>query len=114
MSIAQQQAQMHDAISKLFAGSASGSGEEEMLRVVSKYSKQLSARQIRVLVYLKLWALQTTIEKDSLMINQFLEYYLDLKDYNNSGGYMQQALEAVSLYRYINESAFKVDIQKGK
>lgn len=96
----------------LFANSTSGTGEEELLRIASKYSMQISAKQIRALLYLELWASKTKSESDKKAIHNFINRWLELKEYNNSAGFVMKALDFISLRRFLNENSLKVNIEK--
>lgn len=104
---------LEDSFQSLFKTSVSGTGEEELLRIASKFSVQLSMAQIRALVYLR-W-----ISKHSKMpqerkeqIATFIEDYLQYKQYSGSAMFVMRALDSISLRKFIGENAFKIDIQK--
>lgn len=127
-----------DAMSNLFKSSVSGSGEEELLRIASQYSLQISAKQIHRLIYMYWRALrydymaeqcllkaQTDLENVIQLSDEAEEYrqqarelkyicakWLELKQNNNSAMFVMKALDFISLRRFLNESSFKVDIQK--
>lgn len=103
------------AFQSLFKNSASGSGEEELLRVASDYALQLTAEQIKILLYVEGVALgvQTTSPWRYARLMGFIHRYLDLKKHNQSDLFIMASLREISLRRYLNESSFKVNIDKG-
>lgn len=98
----------------LFASSQSGSGEEELLRIAAKFSRQISAAQIKVICFLKATALEYSekFPNESRVIEEFVERWLELKQFNHSDAYVMRALDSISLRRFINENSFKVNIDK--
>jgi hypothetical protein len=105
---------IEDAFQDLFKTSASGSGEEELLRVASKYSLQIRAKQIRCLLFLEDRAatLQSKDASAAQRLRRFVSRWLELKEFNQSDVFVMKALEYVSLRKFLNENSFKVDIQK--
>jgi len=103
---------LEQAFNDLFKGGTTSTGEEELLRVASKYSMQMTAQQIKALLYLQHWADQTKIETDKKIINNFIAKWLELKEYNNSAGFIMRVIDFISLRRFLTEQSFKVDIQK--
>jgi len=102
---------LEDAFGGLFGTSTSGTGEEELLRIASTYSRQFSAKQIKVLLYLE-WHHTRYPEPMKKRIRAFIDEYLRLKQYNNSDGFVMKALEHISLRRFLNENSMKVNIEK--
>jgi len=102
---------LEDAFQDLFKTSASGSGEEELLRIASKHAMQLSAAQIKVLLYLE-WQAPIYPEPYRSQITTFIHRYIDLKQNNNSDIFVMKALEHISLRKFINENSMKVNIEK--
>jgi len=102
---------MEDAFGKLFSTSSSGTGEEELLRIASTYSRQFSSKQIKVLLYLE-WSIPIYPPDTQKRIRKFIDRYLELKQYNNSDGFVMKALEHISLRKFINENTMKVNIEK--
>jgi len=100
---------LEDAFQNLFKTSASGTGEEELLRIASVYSRQLSARQIKAVLYLE-WVARDHEEK--VRIRAFVDKWMELKQYNNSDIFVMKALEFISLRKFINENTMKVNIEK--
>jgi len=63
---------IEEAFQNLFKGGSTGTGEEELLRVASKYSMQISAKQIKLLLYLQSWADRSENVKEKLIIQNFI------------------------------------------
>jgi len=105
-------ANLEDAFQNLFKTSASGTGEEELLRIASRYSMQLTAQQIRVLLWLEYAADNKAPLKQGVWIRQFVSRWLALKENNNSDVFVMKALEFISLRKFLNENSFKVNIEK--
>ena len=74
---------MEEAVKAIFRTSVSGSGEEELLRIASTYSQQVSARQMKVMLYLGLRAL-TMDEAEKEKVKYFIDRWFEMKKYNNS------------------------------
>lgn len=109
----QQKPDVENAFTNLFGGIASGTGEEELLRIAARFSRQISARQMRCLVRLTMAA--EAAPKDSKTKAQLMaivEHWLEYKQYHNSNLYVMRALDSISLRKYINDSSFKVNVQK--
>jgi len=97
----------------VFGASFSGSGEEELLRVAASFSRQLSGRQMRQLLYIFVIARDSRVPSDvKLTMEAFLDRYMEYKQYNQSREYVRDALSAVSLRKFINSDAFKVNVMK--
>lgn len=103
---------LEDAFQGLFKDSSSGSGEEELLRIASRYSLQLSAAQCRALLYLQDKASTLKDENKKIRLNNFVENWLKFRQYCGSEMFITKALETISLRRYLNESSFKVNVEK--
>jgi len=106
---------LEDAFQNLFKGSMSGTGEEELLRIASTYSRQISAAQIRCLLYLEQQAALYAAEGravESEYLYSFVTRWLELKQYNNSDAFVMRALEFISLRKFLNENSMKVNVQK--
>lgn len=102
---------LEQAVQNIFKTSVSGSGEEEMLRIASTYSLQISAQQLKLLIYLQVRSQDLKpSEKEKMLI--FLKKYLELKTYNSSAAFVMRALESISLRKFINENTMKVNVQK--
>lgn len=102
---------LEDAFQSLFKTSASGTGEEELLRIASTYSRQISARMIKAILYLE-WCKHNYDEKTQLKVTSFIDRWLELKQFNNSDIFVMKALEHISLRKFINENSVKVNIEK--
>lgn len=116
---------LEDAFSKLFKSSTSGTGEEELLRIASNYSLQMTAKQIRCLLFLehraKMYGELARAETSALKIkykfiadylHEFVYRWLELKQHNNSDVFVMRALDSISLRKFINENTLKVNIEK--
>jgi len=110
------QTNLEDAFQDMFKTSQSGAGEEELLRIASQFSLQVTMRQMKCLVYL----LQRAIleEKNKRMHNaarlrEFVSSWLLYKQQNNSDIFVMKALEHISLRHFINENSMKINIDKG-
>jgi len=102
---------VEEAFGNLFKTSASGTGEEELLRIASTYSRQFSAKQIKVLLYIEWWSKLYPLETQ-IRLRAFIDRYLELKQYNNSDGFVMKALEYIALRKFIGENTMKVNIEK--
>lgn len=103
---------LEEAFNDLFKSGATGTGEEELLRVASKYSMQLTTAQMKCLLYLK-WIANTN--EDPLVysaLDNFVQKWLELKEYNNSASFIMRVIDFISLRRFLTEQSFKVDIKK--
>lgn len=107
---------LEEAFRDMFGSASSGGGEEELLKIASRYSLQLSAKQMKALLYIEMWIDYYETFSETKMkarqLKQFVTRYLELKQYNGSDLYLMKALEYVSLYKYIKEDAFKVMVDK--
>jgi len=103
---------LEDAIQNLFKTSASGTGEEELLRIASQHAMQLSAPQIKALLYLKKLAYDAPEGKFKVWLHAFYDGYIELKRNNNSDIFVMKALEHIALRKFINENSIKVNIEK--
>jgi len=109
---------LEDAFQNLFKTSVSGSGEEELLRIASRYSLQLSVKQMKAILYLEWWIDEYGKSKrpqdvaKGKRLKIFVDRYLELKQYNGSDVFVMKALEYISLRKFINEDAMKVNIEK--
>ncbi len=116
---------LEDAFGKLFKSSVSGTGEEELLRIASNYSLQITAKQIKCLLYLEhkakmFEALANATEGPEKVkylyifnyLHEFVRRWLELKEHNNSDVFVMRALDSISLRKFINENTLKVNIEK--
>lgn len=118
------QVNLEDAFSNIFKQSVSGTGEEELLRIASDYALQISAAQIKCLIYLKYRAEQflalakrqpkyaAFYQWQAGYLSAFVDKWLDLKKHNNSDIFVMRALDSISLRKFINENTLKVNIEK--
>ena len=102
---------LEDAFQNLFRTSASGTGEEELLRIASTFSMQITTRQMKALLYLE-WASINLSPARRKQITQFVERWLGFKQHNNSDLFIMRALDSISLRKFVGENAFKVNIEK--
>lgn len=119
---------LEQAFSNLFKSSVSGTGEEELLRIASRYSLQMSAQQIKCLLFLEHKArmydelYKVAKQQNDLRwvkykftadyLTTFVSRWLDLKQHNNSDVFVMRALDSVALRKYINENSMKINIEK--
>lgn len=103
---------LEQVFSDLFKGGATATGEEELLRLASKYSMQLSTAKIKALLYIYWYSDTCGVPKLKIALDRFIENWLRLMEYNNSAGYIMKIMEFISLRRFLNEQSFKVDIKK--
>jgi len=110
------QQNLEGLFSDLFkGGGTTGTGEEELLRVAAKYSMQLSAAQIKCLLYILHQADILMAEKkfqSAAILNKFIVKWLEWKEYNNSAGFISHVIGDISMRRFLTEQSFKVDIKK--
>lgn len=102
---------LEDTFQQLFKTSASGTGEEELLRIASTYSRQLNARQIKAILFLE-WQIPMLPDTEKDRIRHFVNRWLELKQYNNSDIFVMKALEHIALRKFIGENSVKVNIEK--
>lgn len=103
---------LEEAFNNIFKGGATSTGEEELLRVASKYSMQLSSSQMKCLLYIKWWADITNDPIKKLALNDFITKWLEFKEYNNSAPFIMRVIDFISLRRFLTEKSFQVDIKK--
>lgn len=106
---------IEDRVGNLFSSGVSGTGEEELLRLASKFSKQYQTAQIRIILFLE--HIANTYELlgeygKAERITRFVTRYEDLMQYNGSEMFVMRALEAISLRKYINDSSLKINVEK--
>lgn len=109
------QVNIEEAFNDLFKGASSASGDEELLRIVSDFSLQLSSSQIRALIWLKTKAitLQSLGRKtEAQMLVTVIEDWVKYKKNNFSDVFMMRAVESISLRKFIGNNSFKVDVMK--
>lgn len=91
--------------------STSGTGDEELLRVASTYSRQITGRQMKALLFLRFYCYFIP-EEQAERIRDFLNYWLELKQFNNSAQFVMRALDSISLRKFLGENAIKANIEK--
>jgi len=102
-----------DVFQDVFGASSSGSGEEELLRIGAGFSRQLTSAQIQTLVFMRIIARDTRVNevlRSTLALVS--EWYMDYKQYNQSKEYVMRMFDSVSLRKYINQDAFKINVMK--
>lgn len=85
--------------------------EEGLLRVASDYSKQYTAEQIKGLILLKFATYYVSKEK-SEMLNEIIDNWQKLKQWNNSALFISRIIDSISLRKFITEKSFNIDIKK--
>jgi len=95
----------------LFQTFSPTAGEEEILRIASQYALQLTAPQIKILMFLKIYSLFTD-EEEKKAIETFLEDYLKYKRFHLSDKFIMKCLETISLKKFLGENWLKVNIEK--
>lgn len=97
-------------------GSSSGGGDEEILKLASKYALQLNPFQMGTIMRLKMFAIDYGESNPKLQIKiaTFLKEYLDLKHYHESGMFIQRIIADLSLKRIIPQDATKINVMKGQ
>lgn len=126
MSETQPTENLEEAFSSLFASNVSGSGEEELLRTATTFALQFSAQQIKCIIYLKdlivilnhkaereeVPSIKGRMELASKRLQSFVNNYLEYKKNHVSDVFALKALEMISLRKYLNESSFKINVDK--
>jgi len=103
-----------DIFNDAFGASASGSGEEELLKIGSSFSRQLSGRQMKTLIFLALLVMDERVpEQCRRQANYLKDWYMEYKQYNQSKEYVMRMFDSVSLRKFITSDAFKVNVMKG-
>lgn len=100
-------------IANLFA-QASGSADEEILRITSQYALQLTPGQIYTIMKLKAFALDYGAKNSQLknILTSFIADWLEIKHYHESGGFILRVVDSLSLKRIIPNDATKVNVMK--
>lgn len=101
-----------DIFSGLFKTSASGTGEEELLRIGAGFSRQITGGQIRKLCLLHMVCAYCN-DKTKITIENFIDRYMELKQYNQSKEYVMRMFDSIALRKYINSDAMKINVQRG-
>lgn len=109
---------IQDRFQALLGSGGSGGEDEKMLELAAKYSVQLSAQQIRILLAINFIADMHEMRATDLslgyakVLRSFLKKYIEYKQYHASDFFVSRAIENLSLRRFINSDAFKVNVQK--
>ena len=105
---------LEDAFQNLFQTAASATGEEELLRIASTYSRQITSAQIRLLLFLedRAYVIEEKYPVLAMRLKSFVKNWLEYKQYNNSDVFVMKALEHISLRKFLNENSLRVNIEK--
>lgn len=95
---------------------SAGSSEEEMLRLASNYALQLRPDQLECLMKLEMFAIDYGENNADLKTNieLFIDKYLKLKHFHESGYFIRSIISDLSLKRIIPPDATKVNVMKGQ
>lgn len=110
-----EQPNLEKSFQSLFGTRLSGTGEEELLRLATTFSVQLSARQVRILMYINFlgdYYTATGEIKKAAVFHSFVRRYIEYKQYNNSDVFVMRALDSIALRKFMNENTFKVQVEK--
>lgn len=94
----------------LFQGTDTG-GDEELLRVATSYTRQFNSDQIKGIILLK-WISKIVSDRERSQINDFIDTWLDIKQYNNSSAFVRQIVDSIAIKRLVNANNLKVNIEK--
>ena len=89
----------------------SESNDEGLLRIASTFSRQFTSQQIKAIVLLTFVSNWLT-EDGKKIVNEFLETWKELKQWNNSALFVMKALEYISLKKFLGENWLKVNVDK--
>lgn len=100
-------------IANMFA-QASGSSDEEILRIASNYALQLTPDQIYSIMKMKSFAEDYKHINPRLpeIIENFTSQWLEIKHFHESGSFILRVIDALSLKRIIPSDATKVNVMK--
>lgn len=90
----------------------SGTGEEELLRIATKFSVQMTAQQMRTLMICQMIAEREPNHRNAKMLTNITSRWLEMKQYHGSMLYVMRALDSIALRRFVNENSVKVNVQK--
>jgi len=110
-----QEVSLAERFQSLLGSSTTGGDDEKLLELASKFSLQLSASQIRILMAINLIsdiAEKEGDEKGSFVLRSFSRKYLELKQYHGSDFFVMRALENVSLRKFMAQQPINVDVIK--
>lgn len=99
---------------ELLGSGVTSSGDEELLRLGAKFARQITAPQMRLIVYLYFRAEQIAEKnpKDAKLLQGFVRNWLELKSYNNSDVFIMRFMDSISLRRFWNENSMRANIEK--
>lgn len=103
---------LEQAFKNLFKTSSSANGEEELLRITANYTRQISGRQMLCLLALRYYAGILPHPDDRAALTQFIDQWLEYKQYHNSAPFLMRALDAISLRKLTNENTMKINVDK--
>lgn len=106
-----EKANLEDSFQNIFKSSSSGTGEEELLRIATDFSSQLTSKQIKAILFLEMIAYNADTETQAILV-RFVDRWLRLKRNNNSDLFVMKALEHISLRKFMTENSMKVDVSK--
>lgn len=95
----------------MFQQGGNGTGDEELLKIASNYSRQMSSRQIKGLAMLRFI---TKFAPDWIApsLDEFVKSWIEMKQWNNSAMFVMRALDSISLKKFLGENAIKVNVEK--
>lgn len=106
---------LEQAFADIFKSGTTSTGEEELLRVASKYSMQLTTAQMKCLLYIDWCAMKAESINNRILaeaLRNFIKKWLEFKEYNNSAPFIMRVIDFISLRRFLTDQSFKVDIKK--
>jgi hypothetical protein len=86
-------------------------GDEELIRVATTYTRQISGYQMKLILFLLVWGFDPNLTIQQ-KVQSFIEKWLELKQYNNSANFVGRVLDSIALKRLITENSTKINIQK--
>lgn len=105
---------LEKSIKGMFGKGASAGGEEELLKVVAEYAIQISAQQMRVLMWLRDFGLRQK-EKNPMLairIDTFIAEWREYKKNHQTVESILKANEAINLGKWIKAGLIDINVQK--
>jgi len=93
---------LEQTLSDVFGGSSFS--DDDLLKTVDKHALQLTATQIKGILWLKSF--------NNPLIERLVGDYLEIKHHNRSGELIIQALNAISLRKFISQFRFNINTTK--
>lgn len=95
---------------------SSGGGDEEILKIASEYALQVGPRQIQTIMRLKMFALTYAKINENLtfVIESFIQEYLKVKHFHESGMFIRGVIGDLSLKKIIPPDAIRMNVMKGQ